>query len=594
MYRMGLIGNCQVSALVSETGSIDWFCAPKPDSPPIFGRLLDPEGGHFSIEAADPSQVKSLTQRYVQNTNLLETRVELANGDAFLITDFCPRFEQHGRMYRPVTLIRIVEPLSGSPQIRVSCKPVVGWEKQAARAERGNSHLRFEIREGLLRVLTGMPLTYLADETPFALKEKTYFALTWDLAIEEDLVRVAEEFRSKTAAYWQTWVKHCSIPWLYQQETIRSALALKLHCYEDTGAILAALTTSLPEEPGQTRNWDYRFCWLRDAYFVLTAFHNLGHFEEMEGFLRFLLGLAHQHEKSPERLAPVYNLSQGLPLPETEHPNWAGFAGTRPVRSNNQAAEHVQNDVYGEMILTLTPIFFDERFHSLRTPEHEALLANLARLCEASISKADAGLWEVRDGWQEHTFANLMCWAGLERVSRLREMGYLKTLDIDLPKAVAKAEQAVRKAAKAGSLRNGPTDETFDSALAQLATLRFPDRKLCEGTLTRIMQELTFWDEKKETGFFYRYLRSDDFGMPKSAFVICSFWMAQALAQLGRMDEARKIMDSVTSAQNHLGLLSEHFLPVKREQFGNFPQAYSHVGLINAAFAISPPWKDVL
>ncbi|MHB8483480.1 MAG: glycoside hydrolase family 15 protein, partial [Nitrospiria bacterium] len=302
MYPYGLIGNCQVSGLVSENGSLDWLCLPRPDSEPVFGRILDEEGGHFSISKADPEEKSNSFQRYIQNTNILQTKIALGGGSAFQITDFCPRFEQHGRMYRPIAIFRIVEPLSGSPAIRVSCKPVEGWSKTPARRVRGNSHLRFDVQQGDLRLATNMPMTYLAEETPFPLKEKLYFGMTWGLGIEDDLIKVSENFLDNTANYWRSWVKHCSIPTLYQNETIRSALALKLHCYEDTGAILAALTTSLPEEPGGGRNWDYRFCWLRDAYFVLSAFHHLGHFEEMEGFLKYLLNIAHQHEGSPDRL----------------------------------------------------------------------------------------------------------------------------------------------------------------------------------------------------------------------------------------------------------------------------------------------------
>jgi GH15 family glucan-1,4-alpha-glucosidase len=177
------------------------------------------------------------------------------------------------------------------------------------------------------------------------------------LGIEDDIVKTSHEFLDQTTKHWRTWVKHCSIPVLYQEEVIRSALVLKLHCYEDTGAILAAVTSSLPEQPGGGRSWDYRYCWLRDAYFSLSAFHNLGHFEEMEGFLKFLLNIAYTLDQSQDRLSPVYSLSQDLPIPEAEHQNWEGFAHSRPVRSRNQGAEHVQNDVYGEMILTLPPIF---------------------------------------------------------------------------------------------------------------------------------------------------------------------------------------------------------------------------------------------
>ncbi|MBI2519977.1 MAG: glycoside hydrolase family 15 protein [Bdellovibrio sp.] len=593
MYPYGLVGNCQISALISKKGSIDWLCLPRPDSDPVFGRLLDVDGGHFSISLAT-HDVDVTTQYYLANTNILITEIRGSNNERFRITDFCPRFEQYGRMFRPMSLFRIVEPISGSPFIRVSCKPITGWKKDEAKFIRGNSHVRFEFREDNLRLTTNMPLTYLCEESPFALKEKLYFGLTWSSAIEEDLIQVCERFFQHTQDYWKTWVKHCSIPSLFQAETIRSALALKLHCYEDTGAILAALTTSLPEEPGVERNWDYRYCWLRDAHFLLSAFHNLGHFEEMEGFLKFFLGIAQKFEISKDRLAPVYTLSQGLPLPEIRHSIWRGYNGYGPVQTNNQAAEHVQNDVYGEMVLTLAPIYFDERFVHLRTKDHENLLANLARNCACSISQPDAGLWEVRSGWQEHSFTNLMNWAGLERTLRIQNNGHLKLSQFNAKDAQDQAFAAVEKAAREGSIRNGPNDTSFDSALSLATILRFPREKLCLATVRDIQKHLALGTSRPQSSFFYRYIRNDDFGKPSSAFVICSFWLAQALARLGYKKEASDILEDAIQASNHLGLFSEHYRPHSRTQLGNFPQAYSHVGLINAAFAVSPPWSEIL
>jgi len=594
MYPYGLIGNCHTSALIGLNGAVEWMCAPRPDSPPVFGRLLDPDGGHFSIASAISSAETKAEQRYLANTNVLLTTVILPNDDAFQITDFCPRFEQYGRIYRPAALFRLVEPLQGTPAIRVSCRPVSGWEKTPVQPVRGSNHLRYDIRGESLRLLTNMPLTYLCDETSVALTQKFYFGLTWGLGIEDDLVKVIHDFLEQTIRYWRIWVKNCSVPLLHQQQVIRSALALKLHCFEDTGAILAALTTSLPEQSGGTRNWDYRYCWLRDAYFALTAFHNLGHFEEMEAFLKFLLNIAHTHEHSRDRLRPVYTLSQSLPLPETEHPNWAGYQGSVPVRSHNQAAGHVQNDAYGEMILTFTPIFFDERYSDLRSKDLDTLLAHLAKLCVRSIGQSDAGLWEIRNGWQEHSFTNLMSWAGLERLERIKQAGHLGSISLDLTAARIHAAEALLRGVHGGALRNGPTDFSDDAALAQLPILGYPNQQLCESTVLHITRELALRHGNEETGFFYRYVRNDDFGKPEGAFVICSFWIAQALARLGRTTEARTILDRVLLAANHVGLFSEHFIPATSTQCGNFPQAYSHVGLINAAFAVSPPWSDVL
>lgn len=591
MYHYGLIGNCQMAALVSDAGAIDWLCMPRPDSAPIFGRLLDVDGGHFVIEPTAPG---TGTSNYLTNTNVLVTRIDCGDGSAYRVTDFCPRFEQHGRMYRPIALFRLVEPLHGSPTIRVICRVVNGWDKQVVHPVRGNSHLRYEIGAEHVRLTTDMPLTYLCDEIPFALNGPLCFALTWSSAVEEELTEVTRRFLDQTLDYWRRWVKHCSIPSLYQRETIRSALTLKLHCYEDTGAILAALTTSLPEQNGAGRNWDYRYCWLRDAYFVVSAFNNLGHYEEMEGFIKFLLGIALRHEHSLERLRPVYALDQSLPLPEIEYHNWRGFRGNTPVRGFNQAAEHVQNDVYGEMILTLGIVFLDERFQHLRTRVHEELLEHLGRLCVRNIGQPDAGLWEIRDGWREHSFSNLMSWAGVERLQRIKELGYLQHLDVDLSVAKQHAKDALVRGVRDGVLRNSPTDDTPDASLLQLVLLRYPDGEISRNTVERTWDELKLGADSHSQAFLYRYRRQDDFGAPDSAFLICSFWLVQALAKIGRRDEAAAVMHETLQAANGLGLLSEHFAPDSNMQLGNFPQAYSHVGQINAAFAISPPWSDVL
>lgn len=586
MYPYGLIGNCQASALIHESGSIHWFCAPHPDSPPVFGRLLDPDGGDFSITMAEKGISK---QHYLPNTNVLVT--EIKNHDsAFKITDFCPRFEQFGRMYRPISVFRVVEPTEGSPTIQVRCRPVKGWEKAPVPPVRGNSHLRYDYPKDILRLTTTMPLTHLLEENPFRLTQPIYFALTWGIGVEDDLVQVAKDFLSKTKSYWRMWVKHCSIPVDYQSETIRSALALKLHCYEETGAILASVTTSLPEEVGQARNWDYRLCWLRDSYYTLSAFHRLGHFEEMEGFLKFLLGVVH----SNDRLRPVYKIDGNLPLPEMEHDNWAGFQESRPVRSNNEASNQIQNDMYGEMVLTLAPIFFDERFYSLRTKDHENLLGLLALHCSESISKPDAGLWELRKGGQEHSFTNLMCWAGLDRILSLQSMGLFKEISFDVAKERMRAEKATRAAVSEATFRNGPSDLSFNSALFQAPILRFPDNDLSTKTVKACYEALRVSAEGDSKYFLYRYQRPDDFGVPQSAFLLCSFWWIQALARTGEKAAAHEALGNVLKAANPLGLLSEHFSPITKIQLGNFPQTYSHVGAINAAFMVSPSWDEIL
>lgn len=586
MYPYGLIGNCQVSALVHERGSVDWLCMPRPDSPPVFGKILDVEGGDFCIR---PKGEFESSQAYLANTNILVTEFRAVDG-VFRITDFCPRFESSGGMYRPNAIVRMVEAVQGTPQIQVRCQPVAGWSKEPVQFARDNQKISWPLGGESLRLVSNMPFIHLNEDSSFHLIEPLYFALTWGFEIQEDPSRLCREFLEKTSSYWHTWVKHCSIPSEYQAESIRSALALKLHCYEETGAILAAVTTSLPEEVGGTRNWDYRFCWLRDSYFVLTAFHHLGHFEEMEGFVKFLLAIV----KKSKTLAPVYRVDGTLPLPENSHLQWQGFGGSSPVRSNNEAATHVQNDTYGEMILALAPIFFDDRFRHLRTLEHEQLLQDLAFQCAETISQPDAGLWELRNGWQDHSFTNLMCWAGLDRIASLQKRGFFKGIGFDVGAAREKAAVAVRSAVREGSVRNGVTDASFNAALLQLSVLRFEDKALCAQTGKAAYEALRYAVEGPGQNFLYRYKREDDFGVPHSAFLFCSFWWIQHLVRQGEIKQAKQVLDEVVRSANGVGLFSEHFEPCDKVQLGNFPQAYSHVGVLLAAFGVSRPWSEVL
>ncbi len=573
MYPHGLVGNCRISALIRLEGSIEWLCLPSPDSEPALGRLLDPGGGHCSVKLSGSSYHSG--QHYIENTNVLVTEIEDNCGQKIRITDFCPRHEKGGRIFNPPALLRAIEPLSDHPEVLVHIRPVSGWNKAQATA---------------LNVRTS-PGSYPLEGTPFKIDRKIWLMIAWgDDPLEGWSDSLCESSLQQTIEWWLRWIKHCSIPTLYQKEVLRSALALKLHCDEDSGAILASPTTSLPEEPGGTRNWDYRYCWLRDSAFALTAFHNLGHFDEMEGFLRFLLQIVRERLTGRDELAPVYRMDRTLPLPEVSQPSWAGFLSAQPVRVGNQAAEHVQNDVYGEMLLALAPIFLDERFRHLRTREHEDLLIHLGRICASRIGQADAGIWEIRNSWKEHAFTQLMSWAGLDRICRIQRLGYLHGVDFtaDCDRALARIIAATHD----GAVRNGPSDPSFDAALALLPVLRFPDPRISHATLTGLLSELQA--EGPGRGFFYRYRRSDDFGRPKSAFLLCSFWMAHALCTLGRRDEGRSILERALLAANHLGLFSEHFDFERGLQLGNFPQAYSHVGLINAAFAASPPWSEIL
>jgi len=583
--QIGLIGNCQAAAHVDSSGRVVWCCLPRFDSEPVFGALLDDDAGSFDIT---PTSRLWGTQRYLDNTNILETRFEDESG-AFRILDFLPRFVSAGRSFRPAKLVRILEPLHGTPRIAIRCDPRLGWSKSTPRVEIGSNHVRYLGYDAELRLTTDVPLSYV-DGRPFALVGRRHLVLSYGAPVEEPLAPLADRFLRETTEYWTRWVKHCAIPAWYQKEVIRSALVLKLHCFEDTGAIVAALTTSVPESPRSGRTWDYRYCWLRDAYYTIDAFRLLGHYEEREHFLEFLLNVA---SATPDlTLAPLYRIDGGVDLEESIVEGWKGFQGDGPVRVGNAAATHVQHDVFGEMVLALSPLFFDARFQEHRNDQLIDLVVRLARKAISVAGQPDAGIWELREGWRPQTFSSLMCWAAADRAGRIAETNRRSIAPELKGAANAIREQILTHAfdASRGTLVANYGGLELDSALLQAVTLRLlpPDDPRILATIDHVMADLT------SDGLLRRYRVDDGFGVPGVAFLICSFWLVQALATVGRIGEARELLDRLRALQSPLGLLSEDADPRTSILSGNFPQAYSHVGMIHAAFAASPSWDEVL
>jgi GH15 family glucan-1,4-alpha-glucosidase len=583
---LGIIGNCQFAALAHRSGAIVFACLPRFDSEPVFGALLDEEdGGAFVIAPADGSLG---TQRYLDNTNVLETRFTTPDG-SFRVIDFAPRFMQFERSFRPTKIVRIVEPLEGTPRVQVRCDPRLGFSKRVPTRDVGSNHISFLGYGSELRLTTDVPLSYL-EGIPFALTERKCFILSYGHPTEEPLRPLCERFLERTVDYWQRWVKHCDVPPLFQKEVIRSALCLKLHCFEDTGAILASITTSIPEAPGTGRNWDYRYCWLRDAYYSLDAFRLLGHFEEREQFLGYLLNVVSSVKDLD--LAPLYRIDGRSDLEEIVLPNWHGFEGDKPVRVGNGAATHHQHDIFGEMVLAFTPLFLDERFKAEQTRSTLDLLFALADKAIKVAGTPDAGIWEVRKTWEPQTFSSLMCWAAADRAAKVAERHAPERRE-----AFGKSAERIRREMLARgfdsdrrSLVATYGSKDIDASLLQAITLRFlpPTDLVMHGTIDAVLQDLG------QSRFLLRYRHNDGLGVPTAAFVICTFWLVEALSVVGRTREARDVLTRTCDVLQPLGLLSEDWDVTNMRMWGNFPQAYSHVGMIHAAFAASPRWDEIL
>ncbi|RSK43619.1 glycoside hydrolase family 15 protein [Hymenobacter perfusus] len=581
-YDFGLIGNCAFLGLIGTDTAVRWLCWPRFDSSFVFGSLLDEDkGGEYSIRPADPAQEFTSHQTYLANTNVLQTDIATADG-SYRVTDFAPRFPQYDRYYKPLMFIRKVEPLQDTPRIRVTCRPVGQYGELALTRRRSSNHIAFLGLEEEIRLTTNIPLTYVLEEEDFVLNEPKYLVMTYGAPLEAPLESTAERFLRATIDYWRTWVKSTSIGSFQQSQVLRSALVLKLHQYEDTGAIIAATTTSLPEAPGSTRNWDYRYCWMRDTFYILTAFNNIGHFEEMERYFHYIVNIS---TKVQDRYQPLYGISGQSKLVEQELP-LAGYQGNQPVRIGNDAYTHIQNDVYGQVLVALLPLYVDCRFLDPERLAPEKLVYDTLALIEQTMDQPDAGLWEFRNLAQKHCYTYLFHWAGSHAARKVaRAVGNTEM--------EARAERLMRAAADHIEQCYNPELEAYTNAIGSPHLDASGMQLILMGYLDpaseRARKHLAALENALMTpeGLFYRYRHADDFGTPETTFLICSFWYVEALASVGRVEEAIREFEKLTTYTNHLGLLSEDVDAKTGSQWGNFPQAYSHVGLVNAAYRIA-------
>lgn len=520
-------------------------------------------------------------QYYIENTNVLRTEVIVPDGK-FIVTDFAPRFYQNDRYYKPLMLVRKIEPVQGNPRVKVECEPRGDYGKIVPTESQGSNHIRFLGLEGNIRLTTNIPLTYVMEDAAFVLNETKYLVLTYGPPLEAPLIATAETFLSRTINYWRNWVKTTSINSFYQSQVIRSALALKIHQYEDTGAIVAATTTSLPESPGTGRNWDYRFCWMRDTYYTLNAFNSIGHFEELEKYFQYILNTSATHKG---RLQPLYGISASSNLDE-EILDLKGYMGNGPVRIGNQASTHIQNDVYGQVLVSLLPLYTDRRFIGSERSDSLKLIYQALEMIENTMEEPDAGLWEFRSLAQKHCYTYLFHWAGSAAAMKIATTYGDSVMGTKAKKLMERAASKIEECyvpLKKGYSQAIGTDR-MDASTLQLIMMNYfqGDTKKANDHLIALEEEL-----KGKGGLFYRYKHMDDFGSPETTFLICAFWYVEALACVGRIDEAIQTFENVSSYANHVGLLSEDVDEGDGSMWGNFPQAYSHVGLLNAATRIA-------
>lgn len=592
--ELGVVGNGTLAALIDGAGTIVWCGFPRLDGDPVFNSLVnggasanpDPaSGGFFAVKLAG---CRHTHQRYLPNSAILETRLEDCDGNAVEIIDFAPRFAQFDRMFRPPMLVRQIIPVAGRPRICLRVRPRFGYGTLTPQQTLGSNHIRYQSQWGALRLTTTAPLSYVVEETPFFIDHPVTLFLGSDEGLSAGIEDTARAFRERTCEHWRNWVRALSIPFDWQEEVIRAAITLKLCNFEETGAIVAALTTSIPEAPNTQRNWDYRLCWLRDAYFVVHALNRLGTTRTMEEYITYIANIVgdSQHE-----LRPCYAITRGADLDERFAPALAGYRGMGPVRIGNQAHLQTQNDVYGSVILAATHGFFDRRLPLAGDTVLFERLEDLGRRAAAAYDTPDAGPWELRNLPAIHTFSAVMCWAGCDRLAKIA--GELQLTDRQRHWRAEADRLHADICRRAWNRKLGSFVATFEGSHVDATLLLLHELDFLPADDPRFAATVEAVERNLKRGdLLLRYAVEDDFGLPETSFTICTFWYIDALAALGRKEEARRLFEAVLRRRNGLGLLSEDIHPETGELWGNYPQTYSMVGLINCAMRLSRSWEE--
>jgi GH15 family glucan-1,4-alpha-glucosidase len=585
-----VIGDCRSAALISKAGSLDWLCLPRFDSPSRFGALLDREkGGHFTVR---PTKPFTSERRYLQGTNVLETTFTTANGRVVL-TDLMPvgsEADRRAELWPDRQVLRRVEGLEGEVEIEVVCDPRPEYGARLPRMEgRGSLGIYYNDGADVLVLRSEVPLTLSEDgagargRATLAPGERRWLSLVHshgEPAVIPPFGEAADRKLAATIRWWSEWSGRCRYDGPYREAVVRSALTLKLMSYAPSGAIIAAPTTSLPEWIGSVRNWDYRYCWLRDASLTLQSLMGLGYREEAESFLSWMLHTTHL--TWPE-LHVLYDVYGGTRLEERELSHLEGYAGSSPVRVGNGAADQLQLDIYGELISAVYEVI---RLGGSVAPDVCRFLPKVADQACDSWHERDYGIWELRNGPFDFVYSKAMVWAALDRALKLADRGVIDG-DTERWKRIRAQVRAdlLDRGFDAGL---GAFKQSYERAVPDASNLLIPMLELLPfsdprvtGTIDVVMERLC------ENDLVYRYLSDDGVAGGEGAFVFCTFWLVDVLALSGRIDEARRIFEGLAARANHVGLYSEQIDPATGAFLGNFPQAFSHIGLINSALYLA-------
>lgn len=580
----GIIGNCRSAALVSKYGSIDWCCLPIFDSASIFAKLLDTEiGGSFEVLVDDNY---TISQAYIEHTSILVTT--FTNGtDTFEINDFMPRYcKVKGGIYTPPEIIRYLKLKSGKPKFKIKYDPKLEYASAATDIQIKNDFIisvtntkKFDS----LFLYSNLDLEKIINQESITLNQDAYFLLGYNEKIFVPSLKDINADFERTKVYWLIWSDKSSVYPMYNKEISRSAITLKLLSYEKTGAVLAAATTSLPETIGEVRNWDYRFCWIRDASMVVRVVNELGHKKMAKKYLQFIIDLIPDKD---EKLQIMYGINKEKKLEEYFLDHLSGYENSRPVRVGNAAYNQKQNDIYGILMDVIHIQLINFKNDIENSEELWNVTKGIAWLVRNHWKEKDKGIWEFRTEERHFTFSKVLCWTAIDRAIKVADILGKKNRSIlwnELAEEIRKdiMDNAWNEEVQAFTQFYGSKD--LDASILLMEKYGFieaHDIKFVK-TVKAIERELS------NNGLVYRYKNNDDFGLPTSSFTICTFWFINSLYKIGEEEKAVKLFDQLLSYGNHLGLFSEDIDFQSKRLLGNFPQAYSHLALIETAINLS-------
>jgi GH15 family glucan-1,4-alpha-glucosidase len=580
----GIIGNCLSAALISDTGSIDWCCLPSFSSSSIFAGLLDEQkGGNFEIIVDKEYRI---SQSYIRKTNILVTKFEKGD-DRFELVDFMPRYLAEDRnYYSPPDIIRYIKHKSGKPSFRINYNPRLEYARFNTKTLVKKEYIKSFTTKGpydSLYLYTSLDKEKIVAKEKIEINEDEFFLLSYNQKILKQTVDRAYLKLQRTKVYWLDWSERTKPFDKYNEEILRSALLLKLLSYDKTGAVIAAATTSMPEKIGDIRNWDYRFCWLRDASMVIKVMTNLGHYRVAKRYLNFIIDIIPNKDV---KIQVMYGINRERNLTEKILEHLKGYENSVPVRIGNDAFRQKQHDIYG---ILMDVIYQQFKIFETSLVNSEALWTitrSIVKTVNRNWKKPDRGIWEIRREQKHFTFSKVLCWVAIDRAIKIAQL-------------IKKYDSLNEWKKLADTIKKNIYDNAWDEEL-QSYTQSYGSKELDASNL--LMEAYGFIDASDprykstvrnihkylgKNGLMYRYKNRDGFGLPASSFTVCNFWFVNSLYKMGEKQEAEKVFENIMKYSNHLGLFSEDIDFKTKRLLGNFPQAYSHLALIETAIILS-------